>query len=347
MEWHRNITHSLVLLPVWALLLAALSLPLAGRLGWSPPSFAKLTGIYAVGLGTHIFLDVVTNFGTMVWSPLNYSRVAWDWLFILDFILSGAALIPQLAAWCYRDPAKFTWRAGAIWAALTVGAFGVFLFAAAAGYGFPLWVVAAASASMAIIFFIPAINNAGFRWTRASWCRVGMAAVCIYLASAAMAHRKALAYTEDFAAVHHLSVTTLAALPLPPTLTHWAGVIATPEGVWRTTFHVPGGTSEQTLLYTDAASNRYVAAAKQVRDVQVYLWFARFPIWQVQEREGDTEVDVTDMRFFRGEEIENGDDPQQPRIVTAWPKNTAGFTFEVVFDPEGRVISSGFKKPEK
>src|SRR5271155_2392384 len=29
MEWHRNITHSLVLLPVWALLLAAASLPLA------------------------------------------------------------------------------------------------------------------------------------------------------------------------------------------------------------------------------------------------------------------------------------------------------------------------------
>src|ERR1700681_2039914 len=34
MEWHRNITHSLVMLPIWALLLAGVSLPLARRLGW-------------------------------------------------------------------------------------------------------------------------------------------------------------------------------------------------------------------------------------------------------------------------------------------------------------------------
>jgi inner membrane protein len=45
MEWHRNITHSLVMLPVWALLLAAVSLPLARWVGRKPPSFAKLVGI--------------------------------------------------------------------------------------------------------------------------------------------------------------------------------------------------------------------------------------------------------------------------------------------------------------
>jgi inner membrane protein len=38
-EWHRNITHSLVMLPIWALLLAGVSLPLARRLGWKPPSY--------------------------------------------------------------------------------------------------------------------------------------------------------------------------------------------------------------------------------------------------------------------------------------------------------------------
>ena len=71
LEWHRNITHSFLMLPLWALLLAAMSLPIARWLQWKPPSFGKLTLIYAVGLATHIFLDVVTNFGTMVWSPLN------------------------------------------------------------------------------------------------------------------------------------------------------------------------------------------------------------------------------------------------------------------------------------
>ena len=126
MEWHRNITHSLVMLPVWAVLLAAVSLPLARWMRWKPPSFAKLVGIYALGLATHVFLDVATSFGTMVWSPLNYSRVAWDWLFILDLTFTSIALVPQLAAWCYREPRKFGWRSGAVWGALTVGAFGAY-----------------------------------------------------------------------------------------------------------------------------------------------------------------------------------------------------------------------------
>ena len=111
MEWHRNITHSLVLLPVWAALLAAVSLPLARWLRWERPPFAKLFVIYAAGLATHVFLDLLTNFGTMVWSPLKYSRPAWDWLFILDLTLTSIALVPQLAAWCYRKPEKFGRRA--------------------------------------------------------------------------------------------------------------------------------------------------------------------------------------------------------------------------------------------
>ena len=121
MEWHRNITHSLVMLPVWAVLLAAVSLPLARWLRWKAPSFPRLFGICAVGLATHVFLDLVTSFGTMVWSPLRYSRVAWDWLFILDLTLTAIALVPQLAAWCYREPGKFERRAGAVWAVLTDG----------------------------------------------------------------------------------------------------------------------------------------------------------------------------------------------------------------------------------
>jgi membrane-bound metal-dependent hydrolase YbcI (DUF457 family) len=346
MEWHRNITHSLVMLPVWALLLAAVSLPLARWVGWEPPSFARLVGIYAFGLGTHVLLDVATNFGTMVWSPLNYSRMAWDWLFILDFGFSAMALVPQLAAWCYREPAKFAWRAGVVWVALTAAAFGVYALANVTGYGFPTWVVGGTSGLMAAVLFVPALKGIGFRWRTASWCRAGMAALCIYLAFAAAAHRQALRYAADFAASRHLRVDYLAALPLPPTLTHWAGVIITPEGVWRTTFRVPDGNLERTQLYADVASDRYVAKAEQLRDVQVYLWFARFPIWQVTQREGRTTAAVTDVRFFRGEDTEGSDETQQPRRGAGAPTRTAGFTFEVVFDAAGHVISHGFKKPE-
>jgi hypothetical protein len=109
---------------------------------------------------------------------------------------------------------------------------------------------------------------------------------------------------------------------------------------------VPGGTLERTQLYADVKSDRYVAKAEQLRDVQVYLWFARFPIWRVMQREGQTVADVTDVRFFRGAGVEGSADPQQPRLLAGTRTRTAGFTFEVVFDAEGHVISHGFKEPE-
>jgi membrane-bound metal-dependent hydrolase YbcI (DUF457 family) len=346
MEWHRNITHSLVMLPVWAALLAAVSLPLARWLHWKMPSFPRLFGICAVGLATHVFLDLVTSFGTMVWSPLQYSRPAWDWVFILDLTLTAIALVPQLAAWCYREPGKFERRAAAVWAALTTGAFGAYALAATAGYGFPIWVVGVVSAVIALVLFVPAIQGAGFRWSKASWCRAGLALLCAYLALAGALHGKALADVNDFAAAHHLPGKNRAALPLPPTFTHWAGLISTPEGVWRTTFHEPGGVIEGMQFYSDAQSDRYVEEAKKLRDVQVYLWFARFPIWHVRQQEGQTVVEISDLRFFREEEPGANAESRWPARSAGIRTNPAGFTFEVVFNDGGRVISQGFKKPQ-
>jgi membrane-bound metal-dependent hydrolase YbcI (DUF457 family) len=346
MEWHRNITHSLVMLPVWALLLAALSVPLARWLRWEAPPFAKLAGIYAAGLLSHVFLDVATSFGTMTWSPLNYSRIALDWLFIVDFTFSAIALVPQLAAWCYREPAQFAWRAGGVWIALSAGVMGIYKFAEVAGYGFPAWVVAIASAIMAALFFVPRIRGAGFRWKRASWSRVAMAVLCVYVACAAMAHRSALADAAGFAASRHLQVESIGALPLPPTLTHWAGLITTPEGVWRTTFQLPGGKLENAELYAKTDSNRYVAEAKNLRDVQVYLWFARFPIWQVERVRGETVAEVTDARFFRRNLQAWNNESHAPNSGAQTQANLPGFTFQIIFDAAGNVISHGFKRPE-
>lgn len=346
MEWHRNITHSLIVLPVWALLLAAISLPLGKWLRWETPPFAKLAGIYAAGLLSHIFLDVATSFGTMVWSPLNYSRISWDWIFIVDFTFSGIALVPQIAAWCYREPRQFVWRAGALWIALSAGVLGVHKFAEAAGFGFPMWVAGVAVAIMAALFFAPRMGGAGFHWKRASWARGAMAVLCVYVACAAMAHRSALADTAEFAASHHLQVESLAALPLPPTLTQWAGMVTTPEGIWRTTFQVLSGKPESAELYLEPNANRYIAEAKTLRDVQVYLWFARFPIWRLQRVNGETIAEVTDARFFRQTFQDGNDDSRTARPSENTGANRTGFTFQVVFDAAGNVISHGFRRPE-
>ena len=96
--WHRSITHSLLLLPVWSVLLAALAGAVARWRKWEAPSFTALTGLFAVGILSHILLDLVTTFGTMIWSPLDWSRPAWDILFIVDFSFTAILLLPQLMA---------------------------------------------------------------------------------------------------------------------------------------------------------------------------------------------------------------------------------------------------------
>jgi membrane-bound metal-dependent hydrolase YbcI (DUF457 family) len=347
MEWHRNVTHSAVMLPFWAMLLAAVSIPLARLVKWKTPPFLTLFAIYAVGIATHIFLDLVTNFGTMVWSPLRYSRPAWDWIYILDLSVTAIALVPQFAAWCYREPGQFWSRAIGAWAALTVGAFGAYLLASKVGYGFPIAAAGVVSAIFAAVIFVPAAQGAGFRWTRASWCRTGMAVLCAYIVLAAFLHHKALADVETFAAAQHLQADSLAALPLPPTLTHWVGLVSTPEGVYRATFHEPGGAIENAQFYTDAQSREYIEQARNLRDVQIYLWFARFPVWRVVHREGnETALEISDVRFFREGDPFAAADPQHSKRIATTRPGRAGFTFQIVFDAQGRVISHGFREPE-
>src|SRR3979411_900227 len=119
-SWHRSITHSLVCLPVFALLLAAITRWVARWRKWDAPSFLALAGIYAAGILSHILLDLVTSFGTMVWSPLKWSRPAWDLIFIVDFTFTGMLLVPQILARVQERPEKARRRAIASFAIFAV-----------------------------------------------------------------------------------------------------------------------------------------------------------------------------------------------------------------------------------
>src|SRR5688572_15239447 len=63
LTWHRSVTHSLVMLPVWAVVLAVLTGAVARRFRWPAPPTTVLILIYALSISSHIFLDLITSFG--------------------------------------------------------------------------------------------------------------------------------------------------------------------------------------------------------------------------------------------------------------------------------------------
>ena len=91
---HRGATHSLVLLPLWAFLLARLCAVIWRR----DRPWRAYFGVIALGLGIHIAGDWITSFGTMVFAPLSDARVGIGTTFIIDLWFTGIILAGLAAA---------------------------------------------------------------------------------------------------------------------------------------------------------------------------------------------------------------------------------------------------------
>src|SRR5260370_41569172 len=59
----------------------------------------------------------------MIWSQLQWSRPAWDLIFIVDFTLTAILLVPQLLAWVYARPEKVQRRSVGMWLVFLPGPF--------------------------------------------------------------------------------------------------------------------------------------------------------------------------------------------------------------------------------
>jgi len=330
LTWHRSFTHSLVCMPIFALLLAAITRGFGRWRKWETPSFAALAGLYAIGILSHIFLDLVTSFGTMIWSPLQWSRPAWDLIFIVDFTFSALLLGPQILAWVYRQAEGLKNRAIITWCVLALVSLGVAAIAKNVGAPISEETAVAILALLAIFFLLPTLGGKGLRVRYATWNRAGLAAAILYLAAAFYAHRTALERVGKFASLFQLQGESFGALPLPPSLWHWDGLVNTSHGVYEVRVDLserPDLASVEHRYYPDAPPNQYIDTAKRLPEVQKVLWFSRFPVTRFH-KEGNVAV----VEFF------------DARFSSVRRDRPASFTYRVKMEESGQVISKGWAR---
>ena len=339
--WHRSITHSLLCLPIWSVLLAALTVVICRWRKWESPSYFALCGLWAAGILSHILLDLVTTFGTMIWSPYQWSRPAWDILFILDFSFTAILLIPQLLAWAYEDPEHSRRRALIMWLVFTPAPFVISRIAEMIGAPVSNNAIVLATVLFAALFLLPAARGWGHRLQYVTWNRAGFGLAVAYIAAATYAHHQALDRVQKIATSLNIEAESMAALPFPPSLWHWDGLIRAPRGVYEVRVDLSdslfsntgaGGDPASNLVltrtyYLDAPTNAFIEKARSLPEVQKYFSFARFPVTRFHKEGSEAIVEFLDVRF--------------PQIRRDRPPS---FEYRVRFNASKEVLSQGWVK---
>ncbi len=132
------------------------------------------------------------------------------------------------------------------------------------------------------------------------------AAALIYISCAIFAHHVALLRIQKFAELYPLQAESIGALPLPPSLWRWDGLVRTERGVYELRMDLadkPASDGELVALehhyFPDAPANSYIEVAKRLPEVQKVLWFSRFPVTRFH-KEGDVAVvEISDIRFVQ------------------------------------------------
>jgi len=102
LEQHRGPTHSILLLPFWALPLSWLLAKILREPDGRTAGWRALYGVAALGIGVHILGDLITSFGTIILAPFSDARFGWGTTFIIDLWFSGIVLAGLLLATIWR-----------------------------------------------------------------------------------------------------------------------------------------------------------------------------------------------------------------------------------------------------
>ncbi len=258
---HRGWTHTFVLLPVFAIALAALA-----KLIYRYARHARLsvlTLFAAVGIATHIAFDWITSFGIMFFIPFSRHRFSLDWVFILDPFFTGIVSVALLLTTIFRPKGRFLASLGSVLLVAYVG-FCAILHARALS----IWRRIDAPPPGAKIAVLPQFLSP-FRW---------------------------LGLTERPNEIHvaFFDIGPFAKgdpSPRPPA--RLSEVLSSLRAFY------PPPARAQVQRYQKAPPSPALLAAEKLPEVRTYLDFARFPLATVKgEPDGSTTVSFQDLRFL-------------------------------------------------
>lgn len=286
---HRGFTHSLFGVAVMAPVAALVALWLSKE-----KEFTRLLTLIAIGMLSHVLLDLPTPMGVMLFSPFSRKYVHLDFLGYADWTLFTLALFVLLAAWTYgnRDAAV---RRG-ILSAVLLSSLSWWLFSGWPTLAFHFAVTVEEATEEPVRTVYPLVLGGmlvgllvafarrgwGFRQNRTVFGRLGVAVFSVYLSLCLTAQGLALGQIRQFTRERGVVVWRRAASRMGYSSLvgplRWTGLVLTPEGVYRAQISPFDARRPTFTLFSSTTENPFVAKSRSIREVQRFLSAARFPV---------------------------------------------------------------------
>ena len=94
LEYHRQFTHSLIFIPIGALIVTLFSRLLFKKyLSWGETYFFSF-----IGFATHGLLDACTSYGTQLLWPFTDERISWNYISVVDLFLTIPVILAIIFA---------------------------------------------------------------------------------------------------------------------------------------------------------------------------------------------------------------------------------------------------------
>ena len=309
LEVHRGTMHSLLAVPLLALVVAA-GVHLAARQrgnGAAPLPFRPLLGVCLAAAASHPLLDLLNPYGlrpllpfdgTWCYGDLAGIRDPWMWL-----ILGGSALLLS-----GRHAASVsTWTV--LGSLIVVAA--LRMIPAQGTFGVVAGLVWIAGAAAVLITWLRGVDP----HARRAIARGGLAVTVLYVGCLVVLHQRAMsrayAIAERTAGEDAERVVRVAAIPTVGDLSTWRGLAETERSVYR--FAIPLGAASEGLVERFRSIRdptvSALAQADATRLTRAFLSFARFAAAEVGTEDGRRVLLLADPRYDKAQ-------PDQPRT---WP----------------------------